>query len=440
LLFNGNLFRRDTAAKTKKVLDSLSADEQAKVAIFEQDLRSSGALALSTADGMLGAELLSKLRAAAVFDVNIVSNEAGDHALITLPGAFHKFTSPLIDDAFDHAKALVAALKYGMSQSSSTRGRIWGILDLLRKHFPEIDTLASYRQFGETLADDIYRHAVLNEDWDNSYILERVGFLTCSQARLFQFLEDVSHPVRRDQNDQDRLVARLNPILRRDGYAFVASGKISGYPVYKVQQTVVTGVQPADALISEALISFDESGVHAGWQKALDRRVSDADGAITAAKALLETVCKHIIEEAGGHYGDNDDLPRLYSVAAERTRCRVCCSTTARSMARLRGAALSPIRRALRSFSRRTRSDRLQSRGTRAANRRRCGPAAKFNRAGDMSCHRPKRRSAHRHAGCPDRSQDRIPLRLCNSRSGPSRRREKYSGAAKWSQGRRATG
>jgi hypothetical protein len=39
----------------------------------------------------------------------------------------------MIDDAFDHAKALVSALSYGMSQSSAARGRIWGVDLLLRK-------------------------------------------------------------------------------------------------------------------------------------------------------------------------------------------------------------------------------------------------------------------------------------------------------------------
>ena len=95
------------------------------------------------------------------------------------------------------------------------------------------------------------------------------------------------------------------------------SGRISGYPVYKIRETTATGVQPADELISQALISFDEGGVHQAWQKALDRRVSDPEGAITAAKTLLETVCKHIVDEAGESYSENDDLPKLYGTAAE---------------------------------------------------------------------------------------------------------------------------
>lgn len=39
LLFNGNLFRRDTAQKAKKVLDSLTSDEQAKVSDFDAKLK-----------------------------------------------------------------------------------------------------------------------------------------------------------------------------------------------------------------------------------------------------------------------------------------------------------------------------------------------------------------------------------------------------------------
>ena len=191
------------------------------------------------------------------------------------------------------------------------------LLELLRKHWPSIDQISSYRDPFETLADDIYRHAVRNDDWASSEILEGTGFLTCSRAKLFQFLHDVLHPVRRDHEEQEQIVARLNPILRRDGYFLAPSGRVSGYPVYAAQETTASGVQPADELISQALISFDESGVHHAWQKALDRRATDPEGAITAAKTLLETVCKHIIDEAGASYGENVDLPKLYSTAAE---------------------------------------------------------------------------------------------------------------------------
>lgn len=133
LLFNGNLFRRDTAAKAKRVIDSLSSDEQSKLTQFDAKLKTRGAVTTASATKMLGEPLFSKVRAAALYDMNIVSNEAGEHVFITSPGSFHKFSNPLAEDAFDHAKALVSALTYGMIHSSTARGQIWGIDLLLGK-------------------------------------------------------------------------------------------------------------------------------------------------------------------------------------------------------------------------------------------------------------------------------------------------------------------
>ncbi len=70
------------------------------------------------------------------------------------------------------------------------------------------------------------------------------------------------------------------------------------------------GRTPADATISDALQSFDAEGIHAVWEKALARRQSDPEGAITSARTLLETVCKRILDEAGKPYTDTEDLPR----------------------------------------------------------------------------------------------------------------------------------
>lgn len=191
--------------------------------------------------------------------------------------------------------------------------------ELLRKYWP-IDRLNSVHDIFGTLADDIDRHMLRNDDWSNAEALERAGFLTCSQGMLFAFLEDVGHPARRSPEEQQQIVAALNPILRRDGYCLLPGKPISGYPTYKVAEITATGAQPADELISQVLSSFDENGVHRGWQKALERRVSDPEGAITAAKTLLETVCKHIIDEAGGSYSENDALPKLYAAAASTLR------------------------------------------------------------------------------------------------------------------------
>jgi hypothetical protein len=76
---------------------------------------------------------------------------------------------------------------------------------------------------------------------------------------------------------------------------------------------------PGVAPITDILETFDPDQVHALWQKALDRRTTDPEGAITAARALLETVCKHILDEPGGPpFPPDADLPKLWGLAAER--------------------------------------------------------------------------------------------------------------------------
>ncbi|WP_375403656.1 abortive infection family protein [uncultured Sphingomonas sp.] len=76
----------------------------------------------------------------------------------------------------------------------------------------------------------------------------------------------------------------------------------------------------ADDMISDGIASFDALGVKDAWNKALARRDTDPEGAITSARTLLETVCKHLLEDADGNakYGEKDDLPKLYRLASER--------------------------------------------------------------------------------------------------------------------------
>jgi hypothetical protein len=53
------------------------------------------------------------------------------------------------------------------------------------------------------------------------------------------------------------------------------------------------------------------------WERAQARRSDDPNGAITLARTLLETVCKHILDDEGVEYDEGDELPRLYRLTAE---------------------------------------------------------------------------------------------------------------------------
>ena len=64
----------------------------------------------------------------------------------------------------------------------------------------------------------------------------------------------------------------------------------------------------------------DLNEVRAEWQKAAERRRTDPTGAITSARTLLETVCKHILDERGEVYSPSADLPQLYHAVAKELK------------------------------------------------------------------------------------------------------------------------
>lgn len=102
------------------------------------------------------------------------------------------------------------------------------------------------------------------------------------------------------------------------------------------------GLTPIDVIASDVLKGFDADGVHLVWQKALQRRHDDPDGAITTSRTLLETVCKRILDEAGDSYTDRDDLPSLYRSAA--TRLQLAPSQhTEEAFKRILGGATSVV-------------------------------------------------------------------------------------------------
>lgn len=60
----------------------------------------------------------------------------------------------------------------------------------------------------------------------------------------------------------------------------------------------------------------DWTAVTRAWQAALDKVDTDPEGAITATRTMLESICKHICDERNAIYEDGWDLARLYKAAA----------------------------------------------------------------------------------------------------------------------------
>jgi hypothetical protein len=85
------------------------------------------------------------------------------------------------------------------------------------------------------------------------------------------------------------------------------------YLIFKIKSD-----NPSDEIVSEILSRCDSEYVHKIWQKALERRTTDPEGAITAARSLLESVCKYILDEKGVSYNAKADLPSLYSSVTQQ--------------------------------------------------------------------------------------------------------------------------
>ena len=80
--------------------------------------------------------------------------------------------------------------------------------------------------------------------------------------------------------------------------------------------TQLESVAPAGNAVSDALKTLSAEEVHTIWARALERRASDPEAAITSARTLLESACKHVLEEEGVAYDDKADLPKLYGLTA----------------------------------------------------------------------------------------------------------------------------
>jgi hypothetical protein len=76
------------------------------------------------------------------------------------------------------------------------------------------------------------------------------------------------------------------------------------------------GTSPLDEAAGPVLRSLNSETVHRAWRRGLERKVQDPEGAITAARALLESVYKHVLEQCGVSYKADADLNTLYHLAS----------------------------------------------------------------------------------------------------------------------------
>ena len=75
---------------------------------------------------------------------------------------------------------------------------------------------------------------------------------------------------------------------------------------------------PLDNVISITISENADIYIKEQWDKALERRNTDPEGAITTARTLVETTCKYILDVLKIQYEDNIEFPKLYNLTAKQ--------------------------------------------------------------------------------------------------------------------------
>ena len=74
---------------------------------------------------------------------------------------------------------------------------------------------------------------------------------------------------------------------------------------------------PTAASMAVALDRLNSEIVRVFWQNALSRCATQPEGAITAARSLVESVCKHVLNAQGIEYSEKSDITALYAATAK---------------------------------------------------------------------------------------------------------------------------
>lgn len=75
---------------------------------------------------------------------------------------------------------------------------------------------------------------------------------------------------------------------------------------------------PNEESIDQRLNEYSANTIYTEWKKALERKKEDPEGAITLARSLLESVCKHILDDRNIKFNvKNAELSELYKATAK---------------------------------------------------------------------------------------------------------------------------
>lgn len=171
----------------------------------------------------------------------------------------------------------------------------------------------------EDAARDIVQHRSNNLDWEDNWIFSdpRFGLRSGPDETFLRFLAETIHPlVRADEGNVATLLKGYNEALARDDWELYPAEYISGHAIYGWRKLgSFHGTTPELRLEERPLT--DPSVLQEHLVRIREGLAADPAAAISASKALLESLFKLILDRSNVEYPRADDVPQLYRKVAE---------------------------------------------------------------------------------------------------------------------------
>ncbi|WP_051540157.1 hypothetical protein [Clostridium ihumii] len=98
---------------------------------------------------------------------------------------------------------------------------IFGKIDMIDflKRIWDLDNMSSSDWRFKNASGDIWQHMENNDDWDLYYLLNTyIGLNRCDISIFLKFLEQIVHPIVREEDEQLQIINEIDSYLIRDGY------------------------------------------------------------------------------------------------------------------------------------------------------------------------------------------------------------------------------
>ena len=182
----------------------------------------------------------------------------------------------------------------------------------------------NFNSFPDTTSfNEIERIEKLNVGYELVEALQR-GLIMRATGSNF---EDKIYKILRTKLIQSKAIENLIPTWIKDCrdtdqfWSFIKA-EISGYEPRRIfirdeLSKLLNYFEVKQESHLTATLIFDEYHINAEWQKAIERKSIDPEGAITIARTMLESLFKYILDESKIEYDDSLDLAELYKMSAK---------------------------------------------------------------------------------------------------------------------------